>query len=80
MANSLYEYDYYGDEAGEAEGESVLARLVRLLGGAGAPAGARTRTATATTATTTTTSQTASPASETTQGAERWLLGSSLHR
>ena len=35
MANSLYEYDYYGDEAGEAEGESVLARLVRLLGGGG---------------------------------------------
>ena len=28
MANSLYEYDYYGDEAGEAEGESMLARLV----------------------------------------------------
>ena len=35
MANSLYEYDYYGDEAGEAEGESMLARLVRLLGGGG---------------------------------------------
>ena len=28
MANSLYEYDYYGDEAGETEGESMLARLV----------------------------------------------------
>ena len=35
MANSLYEYDYYGDEAGEAEGESMLARLVRLMGGGG---------------------------------------------